>query len=147
MPTAAKLIAAVLFAALAWIVSENVREVMPGEGRGATLLSPINALLGLAAGWRVLGNRAGDGYVPAVGYGLTTVCVIYFWSLLIWGCYEMIMRSIGGRYSGPFDAIEGLGDLMLDYSAMIVTPTIIGSAVFGSILCALVVEYFAHRWS
>ena len=40
MPTAAKLIAAILFAALAYYVSEQVKLVLPSEGAGATMLSP-----------------------------------------------------------------------------------------------------------
>ncbi len=146
MPTAAKLIGAVLFAALAWFVSVRIIEAMPEPG-GTGLLAPLNAIVGAAMGWRVMGARAGDGFVPAIGYGLTTVFAITFWCLLIWSAYEMVERSVRGFYGGPGDALGGMGDLMIEYSAMIVTPPVIGAAVFGSLICGLITEYISHRWS
>jgi len=147
MPTAAKLIAAILFAALAWFVTEQVKLVLPGEGRGATLLSPLNALLGGIMGWRVMGLRAGGGFTPAVGFGLTTVFATFFWSLLLWSGYEMISRAYAKRYRDPIDAVEAMGQLMLDYAILVVTPGIVGAAVIGSFICAMIVEYFSRRWS
>lgn len=147
MPTAAKLIAAILFAVLSWLVTEQVKLVLPGEGRGMDLLSPINALIGGAMGWRIMGLRAGDGFTPAVGFGLTTVFATFFWALLLWSGYEMIKRSVAGRYRDPIQALEGMGDLLLDYAIMVVTPTIVGWAVLGSFICAMITEYFSRRWS
>ena len=147
MPTAAKLIGAILFAALAWFVSEQVKLLLPSEGAGANLLSPLNALIGLAMGWRIAGARAGDGFVAAVGLGMTTIFATIFWALLVWSTVEMLERAVSGRYRGPIEAMEGLGDLMLAYSSMIVEPNVVGAALFGSILCAMITEYFSHRWS
>ena len=145
MPTAAKLIGAVLFAALAWFVSIRIIETMPEPG-GTELLAPLNAVVGAVMGWRVMGRRAGDGFVAAIGYGLTTVFAITFWCLLLWSAYEMVERSVRGRYNGPGDALVGMGDLMIGYSAMIVTPSVVGAIVFGSLVCGLITEYFSHRW-
>ena len=147
MPTAAKLIAAILFAALAYYVSEQVKLVLPSEGAGATMLSPTNALFGAIMGWRVMGSNAGQGFVPATGFGLTTVFAATFWCILIWSAYEMIKRAMRGRFDGPIEALLGMSDLMLDYAALIVTPAVVGSAVIGSFICAMVVEFFSHRWS
>lgn len=147
MPTAAKLVAGILFAALAWFVSEQVKVVLPSEGRGATLLSPLNAALGFVMGWRVMGLRAGGGFTPAVGFGLTTVFATFFWSLLIWSGYEMIERALRRRYRDPIDALEDMGQVMLDYAILVVTPTIVGAAVIGSFVCAMITEYFSRRWS
>ena len=147
MPTAAKLIGAILFAALAWYVSLEVKLLMPDEGRGATLLAPMNALIGVAMGWRIMGQRAGAGFVPAIGFGLTTVFAITFWAILLWSGYTMIIRATRGRYTGPGDALEGMGDLMLEYARLIVDPTAVGPAVIGALICALITEYFSHRWS
>lgn len=147
MPTAAKLIGAILFAALAWFISEEVKVLLPGEGRGAQLLSPINALVGAVMGWRIMGARAGKGFVSSMGFGLTTVFAIAFLSIVIWSAYEMVKRSVSGRYRGPMEALEGMGDLMLDYSATIVTWEVIGAALIGAAACGIVTEYFSRRWS
>ena len=114
---------------------------------GTGLLAPINALIGAIMGWRIMGGRAGDGFVAAIGYGLTSVFAITFWGLLIWSGYEMVERSVRGRYRGPADALVGMGDLMLEYAQMIVTPDVVGAMVFGSLICGLVTEYFSHRWT
>lgn len=145
MPTAAKLIGAVLFAALAWFVSEQIKDVL-GRSAGLGLLSPINALLGAIMGWRVMGARAGDGFVASIGYGLTTVFAITFWAILVWSSYQMFNLAVRGRYTGPGDALGGLGDIMLENSALIVTPAVVGSAVIGGLVCGVVTEYFSHRW-
>ncbi len=147
MPTAAKLIGAALFAALAWYVSEQVKLFLPSEGAGAGMFSPINALIGVAMGWRVMGARAGDGITPSTGYGLTTIFAAFFWCLLIWSGYEMMRRAWRGRYEGPVEALEAMGDLMIDYAVLIVEPRVIGAAVIGSFICAMLTEYTARRWS
>ena len=147
MPTAAKLIGAILFAALAWYVSMKVKLVLPGEGAGTDMLAPVNAVIGAIMGWRILGARAGSGFVAGIGYGLTAIFAITFWALLIWSAYEMIERAVAGRYRGPLHALEGMGDLLLGYAALIVTPDVVGTAVIGALICGLVTEYFSHRWS
>ena len=147
MPTAAKLFGAVLFAALAWYVSEQVKLVLPSEGAGAPLLSPINAFFGLVMGWRIMGRFAGQGFVPAIGYGLTTVFATTFWCLLVWSGYEMVVRATRGRYDGPMEALFGMSDLIIEYAALMVTPAAVGSAVIGAFVCAMVTEFVSHRWS
>lgn len=147
MFTAAKLVGALLFAVLAWFISEQIKDLLPGEGVQATLLSPLNAMIGAAMGWRIMGKHAGEGFTPAVGFGLTSVFATFFWCLLLWSAYEMIRRAVRGRYDGPVEALERMGDLMLEYAILIVTPTVVGGAVIGSLICGLVVEFVSRRWS
>ena len=147
MPTAAKLIAALLFAALVWFVTEEVKQVMPGEGRGAGMLSPINALLGAIMGWRIIGARAGDGYMPSFGFGLTTVFATTVCALTLWSGYTMIERAVSGRYTDPIHALEGMGGLFLEYWTFVATPDAIAAAMLGSFVCAVITEFFSHRWS
>lgn len=147
MPTAGKLIGAVLFAALAYYVSEQIKLNLPSEGAGARMFSQVNALFGAVMGWRIMGRNAGQGFVAATGFGLTTIFAITFWCILIWSAYEMIRRAVRGRFDGPVEALFGMANLMVEYSTLIVTPAVVGSAVIGSFVCAMVTEYFSHRWS
>lgn len=147
MPTAGKLIGAILFAALAYYVTEQAKLALPAEGAGLTMLSPVNGVLGAILGWRVMGANAGQGFVPATGFGLTTIFAVTFWALLIWSAYTMIERAVSGRYKGPVDALLGMADMMLDNARVIVTPGVVGSAVIGSFICAMITEYFSRRWS
>lgn len=145
MPTAAKLFAAVVFMALAWILTLQVRAAMPESG-GMALFAPVNALVGLVIGWRLSGTRAGRGITSAVGDGLTTICVMYFWALLIWSGYEMVKRSVRLRYEGPIEAIQDMADLAVEYSADVITPGFVAVAVIGSVICGILTELISRRW-
>ena len=144
MPTAPKLIGALLFAALAWLVSDQIKTVLP-EGYAVGLLSPVNALAGLAMGWRIIGARAGEGFVPAVGLGLTTIFAITLWCLVIWSAYEMVRRALRRFYDGPMEGLLDMADIMVQFAALVATPLVIGTAIIGGLICAMFTEYFAQR--
>jgi hypothetical protein len=146
MPTAAKLIGAIVFAALAWFVSDLVKPLLP-EGSQVGLLSPVNAFFGLIMGWRIMGRGAGNGYVPSLGYGLTTLAAIVFWCLLLWSGYEMTRRAMRLYYDGPMEALQEMAALMAEYARMAADPQVIGAAVIGSLLGAMLTEFFAKRWA
>ncbi len=145
MPTAPKLIAAVLFAALAWFVSDLVKPLLP-EGTQVGLLSPINALIGVVLGWRLMGNGTGKGMRTALGYGLTTTAMILFWAVLLWSAYLMVIRSTRLRYDGPVEAIQDMFALMVEYVTTMATPDVIGSMVVGSLIFGWLTEMVARRF-
>ena len=146
MTTAAKLFGAIFFAVLVWIVAGLVKQVVSGAS-AATWFAPLTTLIGALMGWRVMGARAGEGFVAAIGYGLTTIFAVTFWSLLLWGSYEMIVRATRLRYDSPTEAVQDLMAIMITYSSDIVTPGIIGTMVIGSVVCGLMTEAISRRWS
>lgn len=146
MPTAAKLFGAVVFMVLASIISVQVKQSV-SQASASDLLLPVNAIIGLVVGWRISGARAGKGINAAVGDGLTTVCVMYFWAVLIWGIYEMLKRSVRMRYDNPIEAVQDLADIMIGYSQDVITASFVAAAVFGSIACGVMTELVSRRWS
>jgi hypothetical protein len=146
MPTAAKLIGAIVFAALAYFVSDLVKPLLP-EGTQVGLMSPINAFFGLLMGWRIMGRGAGNGYMSSMGYGLTTMVAIVFWCLLLWGGYEMTRRAMRLYYDGPVEALQEMTVLMAEYGRTALDPQVIGAAVVGSLLASMLTEFFARRWA
>lgn len=146
MPTAGKLIGAIAFAALAWFVSDLIKPLLP-EGSQVGLFSPLNAFFGLLMGWRIMGRGAGRGYLSATGFGLTTMVAIVFWSLLLWGGYEMTRRAMRLYYDGPMEALQDMAGIMAEYALVALDPQVIGAALVGAILCAFLTEFFARRWS
>ena len=80
MPTAGKLVAAIVFGALAWFVTELCHPLFP-DAREPTYFVEITIGFGILMGWIVAGSRAGMGINAAIGYGLTTSAAIVFWSL------------------------------------------------------------------
>jgi hypothetical protein len=147
MPTAGKLIGAIVFAALAWFVSDLVKPLLP-DGTQVGLMSPINALFGLLMGWRIMGRGAGNGYFGSMGFGITTAAATILWSLVFWGGYAMITNATRLRYDGPMEALQDMAVLMGDYARTAATdPQVVGATLIGSLLCAMLTEFFARRWS
>ncbi|SER94483.1 hypothetical protein SAMN04490244_10475 [Tranquillimonas rosea] len=141
-PTAAKMFAGLLFAGLAWWISDLVKPLLP-EQLPVGLLSPVNAALGFVMGWRIVGRRAGDGFVKAAGLGLTALAATVFWALVVWGGREMLRRSLRKAYDGPIEALEDMVTLMTDYALTLTDPSVLIPAVAGAVFCAAVTEYVA----
>ena len=114
MPTAAKLFAAVMFAAVGFLAAQAYVPSLP-EGTQIGFLREICAGLGLVIGWFVMGRLVGKGYVEAVGFGIRTSVTILFWATLGFSIYEMILRSTKMMYDGPMEALLGVFDLMIYY--------------------------------
>lgn len=143
-PTAPKLIAALVFAALAWWVCDLVRPYLP-EQQPARGLNEVAAGFGLLMGWRVMGRLVGGGYVAAMGYGLTTLVAVVLWTLLALAGYEMVERAVRLFYDGPMEAIEAMVLLMIGYGSFLLNATPAVSAAVGAALCGVLVEFVARR--
>lgn len=146
LPTASKLFGAVVFMGLAFVLTSQAKEAL-GTASSLGLFAPINMVIGFVVGWRISGTRAGNGLTSAIGDSLTTVCVIYFWSVLIWSGYEMIKRSVRMRYDNPIEALQDMADMMVNYSGDVITPPFVAAAVFGSVACGVLTELISRRWS
>lgn len=148
MPTGGKLIAAITFAALAYFISDLIKPLLVDtEGSRVGMLSPINALVGMAMGWTIMGNGAGKTYRQAFGYGVTTLAATFFWCLFVWAGYKMLLRSIAQRYDGPVHAVQGMAELFLDYAKLVAVNEVLIPALVGALFMAWLTEFFARRWS
>jgi hypothetical protein len=145
MPTAAKLVAAIVFAALGFMAAELFKPAMP-EGTQFGLFSPICAGIGLLCGWIVMGPLAGFGTGAAMGSGVRTAATIAFWALLGFSIYEMVLRSMKLRYDGPMEAVLAVFDLMLERGRLMLMPELLGLLLVGGLLGGVVVEWAARRW-
>ena len=145
MPDAARLIAALCLALIAFLVSGMVKPLMP-EGTDFGYFTYINIALGVLCGWIVMGKRAGRGTVPAINNGLTGVAALLFWGLFVQGGYEMVRLAMRNRYDGPFEAILAIFEIGAEYGLMILVPNIIATVLIGGVLAGLATENAWHRW-
>ena len=145
MPTAARLIAAALFALLAYAAAELFKPGMPPETQFGWF-APICALVGLVVGWTVSGALAGRGYRAAAGTGLRSSATIVFWVLLGFSVREMVLRSMRKQFKGVFEAIEGTFDIMLDFGQALLRPEPIVALAVGGIVAGLLTEWGSRRW-
>ncbi len=145
MPTGSKIVAALVFAGLSWIISGFIPALLP-EGTPTPMLQPVNAAVGFIMGWRVLGRNAGDGVVRSVGHASTTTVAVIFWCVIIWSGELMLTRSMRLLYNGPIEALQDMAVLAIDYIKLLGSPDIIIGLLVGTVVCAMLTESASRRW-
>lgn len=146
MPTAAKLVAALWFALVAWFAAELAKMYLP-EGSQVGFMTYIAGGFGLLTGWIFVGRRAGDTKSAAIGYGISASVILSFWSIFYFAFETMIKRSLAHRYKGPTDALMGMVDLMREYALYLIKPDVLITLVVGALLGAWLVEKAARKWA
>lgn len=145
MPTAAKLAAAILFGALAWWVSEQIKPLFP-EGTDLGRFSEYNAALGAVIGWHVAGGRARTTWPNAVAYGLTAALATVLLGLLLYSGSRMLSQSVRKVYEGPMEAMVDVVRIMLENSQRIATPEILATLAVGGVVGGLLTEWVARNY-
>jgi hypothetical protein len=143
MPTAAKLISALAFAALGWFLADLYvpgLEGAPNVGR----VREICAAIGAICGWKVMGNLVGQGMGLAAGSGLRTSVTMAFFCFLGFSTYEMVLESTKMVYDGPMEALLGIFEIMVEYLKVALTPAFLGTLVVGGVLAGMLGEW-THR--
>lgn len=155
MPTAAKLASAILFAGLGYVVSLLIAQLtaqgafepkIPRETLFG-LFPYVNAGIGLLCGWLVMGPLAGRGFYAASGSGVRTAATLVFFSILVFSGREMILRSMKMRYGGPFEAVQGMFGLIVDYAPVVIAPAVLVVLVLGGAVCGMLAEAVSKRWT
>ena len=145
MPTAAKLVAAIFFAALGWLAGEIFGHLLPPEVQHG-LLNPVAALLGAIAGWRVSGRLVGKGWTEAATNGVRTAITAGFMVTFIFSTYDMITRALKRLYDGPMPAVLDIFNIMLTYGRMMLATNFVATVVVGGVIGGLITEWASRRW-
>jgi hypothetical protein len=145
MPDAARLVAALSLALIAFVVSGLIMPLMP-EGTNFGWFTYVNIVLGVLCGWIVMGKRAGRGITPAINNGLTGVAALVFWGLFVQGGYEMVRLAMRNRFDGPLDAFSVIFEIGLDYGITIFEPTVVLTLLAGAVLAGLATEFAWRSW-
>lgn len=146
MPTAGRLIAAILLGGLAYYASTIVIAIWPDEynfGR----FREVSGLAGALVGWHVIGRRLGRGYLAGIGAGLTGLGAMVFWLFLLLSFNEMLGRSLDLRYTGPFEALNGMFEIAYSWGINIMYPKLWYLLVGGSMVVGLISELFSRKES
>ncbi len=145
MPTGAKLMAAISFAVVGWILANYYAMNMPD----ASAAGPIRegaAVLGAIVGWMVMGPSVGKGYVEAAGSGIKTAVVLAVVALFALSLREMLDNSVKMRYDGALDAILDVFHTMAERSQALLSLGVFGTLLFGGIIGGLLTENAGRRW-
>ena len=145
MPNAAKLVAAVGLAILAFIVSGMIRPLFE-EGTNFGWFTHVNVLVGFLTGWVVVGPRAGRGIVSAINVGLTGPVVMVFWGLFVQSCNEMVRIAMKNRYDGAFEALVAVFEIGAEWALLMSTVPIWATLLVGGVITGLFTEYAWRTW-
>ncbi|MGP3695704.1 TrgA family protein [Rhodobacter sp. NSM] len=145
MPTAAKLFAALAFAALGFLGGRLFAGQLP-QGTPTTVFGPTAAGVGLICGWMISGAMAGRGYVAAMSTGVRTVVTTAFVALLGYSVYIMILRALRMLYHGPIEALLGVFSLMMNHAKLLATPEILAVLFLGGLIGGSISEWAGRRW-
>lgn len=145
MPTGAKLMAAISFAVVGWVMANYYAINMPD----AAAAGPIRegaALTGVIIGWSVMGNSTGKGYVEAAGSGIKTAVLLAVAALFLLALSEMLDNSVKMRYDTAMDAILDVFQTMAKRSHALLSLGVFGTILFGGIVAGLLTENAGRRW-
>ncbi len=145
MPTAAKFIALVAFAAVLFFAADAVKLQVPERTQWG-YFSFVCAGIGALCGWVISGGRAGKGYVAGLGTGMRTAIQAAVWALLFFAVREIVFRSMKRMYDGVFDAVLGTFDIFLEYGTAVMRPEPLVAILVGGALAGLLVEWTARQW-
>jgi hypothetical protein len=146
MPTAAKLFAAFAFMLVGFFTAEVVKPHMP-DGTQFGAFSWISAILGLLAGWRIMGPSVGRGNPAAVGTGIKSSAVMVAWALVIFSTENMIVQAFRRAYDDPFEAVVGIVKIGIDYAQVLLELDVLAVLAIGGALGGLLAEWAWRRWA
>lgn len=146
MPSAGRIVGAILVGLLAWYVSELYKPLMQ-EGTDFGHFSIYNAALGVLLGWVMLGYRAHSFRRSSVSAGLTAVAALVFWGLCLHSIAEMLKLSLRKAYDGPVEAVIGVAQLMIKYGAIMATPEMLVTLIVGGCVTGYLSGWAEQRWT
>ena len=144
MPTFPKLVAAIGLAVLAYFASQLIMTFRP-EGTDYGNFVWYNVALALVLGWMVIGRRAGRGFAAGISNGFTGVVALVLWGLFLQAVAQMVELANRNRYSGPFEALSDIFQIMADYGLELVDGRLITMLLVGAVLIGIIVELVALR--
>jgi len=145
MPTGAKLVGAVCFAALGFLTALLFLPHIP-DGQRGQWFAPSSAGLGAVVGWMVMGRLVGGDYKAAARAGLGTAGWLFFWGLLVFSLRVMLIRSYGQWYKNPMDALTSLYGIGADYGLMAMRIEVLGPLIVGGMCAGVITEFASRRW-
>lgn len=147
MPTAAKLVAAIIFAVVAWLAADQYAPLMP-DGRPAGVLREVSAIIGVMCGWTVLGGflMKPRGRIEAMGTGVRTSITITVIVLVIFSVWDMLYRSIQGRYDGPMEAVLDIFGRAVVLGQPMFNPGVVSVLLLGGLIGGAAAHWAGSKW-
>ena len=148
MPTAARIVAAVCIAFIAWVVSGLVKLQMPDRASYGYFV-PLCVIIGASCGWIILGRRADRGklgYSGGIAVGLTAMAMTGFWVLVLLSGYESFMIAMARTYHDPMRVIYNMYPISRDYLLLLNDTAILVWLGFGAAITGILAHMAGYKW-
>jgi hypothetical protein len=152
MPTPAKLVSALLFAALAYATALSIAIYALPEGQSIGQLPALMALNGLVVGWRFIGVPAsgrmnrGAPMAVSVTAGLGGAVVLAVLVLLSVSFRTMIIESLDVTYTEVGEAAAAWMEFLWDYLMTVLHPVVAALFVGGAMAVGLIGGAVGRIW-
>lgn len=147
MPTAAKLVAGLVYAVIAWLAADQYAAAMPPD-QPSGWLREVSAAIGLVVGWRVMGGFLvrKRSRVEAMGTGLRTSLTVAFFALVAFSVAEMLARAIDGRYPDPMAAVTDVFAQALRLGEGLLNVNVLGVLLLGGLMGGALAHMASSKW-
>ena len=148
MPTAARIVAAVCIAFIAWVVSGLVKQLLPGHVNFGVFV-PLCVVIGALCGWRILGRRADRGrlgYANALGVGLSAMAMTVFWVLLLVSGWESFEIAMHRTFHDPMKVIYNIYPIAIGHLKTLSDVDILVWLVAGGAITGILAHMAGTKW-
>jgi hypothetical protein len=145
MPTAAKLVAALSFAFLAWVTGIMVEDTMPGTFRVGQMY-PVAIVCGAVMGWFISGAAKRGTLFEAASTGMRTAVIATLAAVFLLALGTMVQVSLRGRYRNPMDAVLDILNKFYDFGGLLMTLPVLVTILLGGAVAGMVTEAAGRRW-
>ena len=147
MPTAAKLVAAILLAISGVIVVIVTVNVYPDAARKSVGMTSAAVAMGIFVGWRGLGRRISEEEGSGIVSGLKAGIAMFIWVLFLFGLGDMIAGIMDNDYYQPMTALLVIPAGMIKYGQLALNPPIMGTMVVLAAIVGKMTKNADKRWS
>ena len=135
MPTAGRLVAAAVLAAMGWCASFLIGLLMV-EDPPFEWFAQINAAAGFVVGWTVIGVRLKPSAKGIVVHGLTGAFAWVFWALFALSTIKMLERSLRKQYHQAMEAVTAVLEIAFEDLQVMTSGSVMFVVLGGGVLAA-----------
>ncbi|MEM9320252.1 MAG: TrgA family protein [Pseudomonadota bacterium] len=146
MLTAARLVAAILFAITGYVAGGYITDTFP-DGMRHDWFEPSIAALGVWQGWTVMGKNVGRGFTAAIGNGIRTSVGMIFFGLIYYAMRQMLIRSSDLWYNDFGVAVVDALNLFIEYGLDLANiPMALAALLVGGVVGGILTEIASRLW-
>ena len=152
MPTPAKLVAALLMAAVGWLTAEAIVRYGLPEGYSVGWFREILSGMALVLGWKMIGRQAtgvagrGDRIVNGLTMGLACALALAILAIFLHAFYVMIEESMGLAYDSPGKAFTAMMGFVWQDMQTITNLPVLAVLFGGGALVGLTAGITGRLW-